>query len=487
MEDDAQPAIALAEMRMPPLIAAILFTIGILGLFWFDREPEARTSKALWVPVVWFSLAGSRAVSEWLAAFGWGDAQTLDSPEQVLAGSPIDRAVITGLLMIGVVVLATRSQRLGRLLKANLPIMLFLLYCAISISWSDYPEVAAKRWSKAVGDVVMVLIILCERQPYAAIKRFLAWTSFLLIPLSVLLIKYYPNVGLVYNRWTWKPLYGGVTLNKNSLGMICMICGLAAEWRLISCLRDRKLANRSRKLVAHGAVLLMALWLFWIANSMTSLSCFLLGSGLLWLTSVSRVSRRPAVLLTLVASLILFSAYGIFLSADAVEELGRNSTLTGRTEIWQLVLSMGSNPVLGSGFESFWLGDRLAKMWAYNRDIHQAHNGYLEIYLNLGWIGLGLLMSILITGCRRVIRMVLRQEELGGLALAFFAVAIIYNFTEAAFTTMCPVWILLLLTTMAIPRVSSVVAGIQPQMKPAMPMAQLGVGSDFIAQFGPRR
>src|SRR2546428_3149771 len=46
------------------------------------------------------------------------------------------------------------------------------------------------------------------------------------------------------------------------------------------------------------------------------------------------------------------------------ETMGRGPTLTGRTQIWHLVLSMTTNPLLGTGFESFWLGPRLQKIWS---------------------------------------------------------------------------------------------------------------------------
>ena len=70
----------------------------------------------------------------------------------------------------------------------------------MSIGWSDYPDVAFKRWIKSLGDFVMVLIILTDRDRYAAIKRALTWTAFLLMPLSVLFIKFYPDLGRGYHR-----------------------------------------------------------------------------------------------------------------------------------------------------------------------------------------------------------------------------------------------------------------------------------------------
>src|SRR5581483_4780832 len=89
----------------------------------------------------------------------------------------------------------------------------------------------------------------------------------------------------------------------------------------------------------------------------------------------------------------------------ALQSLGRNPTLTGRTEIWSAVLHFAGNPLFGTGFESFWLGDRIKHIWAYGEmtyGINEAHNGYIETYLNLGWIGVALLVNLIITGYRNI-------------------------------------------------------------------------------------
>src|SRR5204862_534470 len=126
-----------------------------------------------------------------------------------------------------------------------------------------------------------------------AVKRFLARSSFLLIPLSVLLIKYYPVLGRVYNRWTWETYFTGVSADKNGLGGICLILGLAALWRIIEEVRLDAGSRAKGVLVAHGVILAMTLWLFGKADSSTSLACFCVGAILLLMTTPF-VGRDPA-------------------------------------------------------------------------------------------------------------------------------------------------------------------------------------------------
>ena len=429
-------------------IATIVFAFGILGLFALDRGEKARTSRALWIPVVWLLIAGSRPVSLWLQM-----APSQVSPDQYLEGSPLDGALFTVLEIVGLIVLAGRGRQVGAILRRNGPILLFYLYCAVSILWSDYSFVASKRWMKYVADLVMVLIVLTDTDPSAAIKRFLARTGFLLVPLSVLLITYYPELGRVYNPWDGTPLWTGVTTDKNGLGMTSMIFGLASVWRLLQEFRGGEGGRRVGPLIAHGTVLAMVLWLLAKSNSVTSFVCFVLAGGLMTVVvSPTPLARRPATVHLLVAAILSVSLSATFLDAGGLlAHLGRDSTLTGRTAIWNRVLGMTANPLLGVGFESFWLGERLEKMWGmYYFHPNQAHNGYLEVFLNLGWAGVALLAVVLVTGYRNAVGMFRRDWRTGSLKLSYLVAAIVYNFTEAAFKELHPVWIAFLLATTAV-------------------------------------
>lgn len=438
---------------MSPLIATAFFFALILGLFWLDRDREVRTSKALWISVVWIAIACSRPVSLWFHT-----QSAVDPAQQVLDGSPVDRLVYAALLVGGIMVEVRRRKQFARLLRANGPILFFFLYCVVSFLWSDYPGVAFKRWTKAVGDLVMVWLVLTERQPLAAIKRALARLTFVLIPLSILFIKYYPEIGVGYGPWGGSPNYCGVTTHKSTLGVICLVFGLASLWRLVDAYKSHVGTRRPRQLIAHSVVLVMVFWLFRTIDSMTSMTCFVMAGTLLLAANIRMVARRRALVHLSVVFSVAASAAVVFFNAspDTLKALGRDPTLTDRTEVWGLLLSLVRNPLLGTGFESFWLGERIQKIWtAYWWHPNQAHNGYLEVYLSLGWIGVTLLVVVLIAGYLNIIKGWRRNESTTGLMLAYFLVGIVYNFTEAAFFRMqAPAWIFLLFAITAHPSIS---------------------------------
>ena len=432
-------------------LATLAFSIAIAALFLLDRDRSLRTSKALWIATLWLFISGSRPLSQWLAAFGFaGTTVQIDSPDAYLEGSPIDRALFATLLIAGIAAAAARQRRVGQFIRGNRPLIVFFLYTAVSVFWSDYPLVAFKRWIKSIGDIVIVMLVLTEDAPNGALRRILTRTGFVLIPVSVLFIKYYPELGRAYNRWTWLPSYTGVTTNKNELGMMCLVFGLGSLWQWLAAMHEGATRNGKRRVAAHLCVLGMAFWLFWVANSMTSLSCFIIAGVALAVLSLRRFAGKAWVAHLLVLGAIGLSGFALFLDADGsiVNSLGRDPSLTGRTEIWNVVLAVSANPWGGAGFESFWLGDRLQYIWDHTMNgLQEAHNGYLEVYLNLGCIGVGLLAVLMVAGYRNILLALRRDPRNGAIRLAYFIVALVYNLTEAGFRETSLGWIFFLLAT----------------------------------------
>lgn len=432
---------------MNPSLASLICWCGIAVLFYLDRDKKVRTSIALWLPIIWIAIIGSRSVSAWLGMSPTGANVQLE-------GSPLDAAVFGVLSLAAIGVLIGRGRRIRSLLAANWPILVYFSYCLVSVAWSYHPDVALKRWTKAIGDVAMVLIIVSDRQPLAALGRVVSRLGFVLFPASVLLIKYYPTLGRGYDAFGLSQ-NTGVNTNKNMLGVIVLVISLCTLWRVISLWRAKGQPDRRRHLIAQITLLGFGISLFQMANSSTSTACFILGGGLIIATGSRAIRSKPARVHLLCLGIFLGGGLTLLLGGgtDVVHALGRKSNLSGRTDIWAAVLASGTNPILGAGYESYWISPNVLTFqrilndegWWHPEGLNEAHDGYLEVYLELGWVGVCLISLCLISGYRCAVAAYKSNPTVGGMLLAYIIVTAFYNITEAGFRMMDPMWIFLLL------------------------------------------
>jgi len=433
---------------MKPILATLICFCGIAGLFYLDRERSVRSSKALWLPVIYLWLVCSRSVSEWLGV------SSGESVNAQIEGSPIDAVFFSLLLAFAIAILYRRRRKVRILLAANWPILLYFTYCLISASWSYYPDISAKRWIRSTSDLVMMLVVVTDPDPTAAIKRLLSRAGFVLLPLSLLFIKYtdlgrgYTPDGLTVNT--------GITTNKNVFGVVLLVISIGTFWQLLRLWRTKKSRERKNRLIAQTTLLLFCLVLLRMADSATSLACFALGGGLMFATTLRTFRRRPARVGLLCAAVLIAAGFAFAFSVNTVASaLGRNSNLSGRTDIWAALIPTVPNALFGAGFEGYWISPNAKLLWnALSRAgwwhpeilVTEAHNGYIELYLNLGWVGIGIVVLILVSGLARGLAALKRNQSLAGLALAYITVSFIYSATEAGFRSPNPIWIFLLLS-----------------------------------------
>jgi hypothetical protein len=97
---------------------------------------------------------------------------------------------------------------------------------------------------------------------------------------------------------------------------------------------------------------------------------------------------------------------------------------------------------------SFWTGERMeaiARKMNSEGMINQAHSGYLEQYMNLGYVGVGFIAIILISGLIKVRKHLDIDPSAAMLRLCFILTAVFSNYTEASFYGINNMWVLLLL------------------------------------------
>ena len=419
-------------------------TLGlIIWLCVKDVKRRDGVSGATWLVVMWFMINTSRPVSSW---FHGDTQQTVDG---YLDGSPLDAAFFFALIFAGGAVVAVRHVKWSAFIARNRWLFLFFLYCLVSVAWSDYPFVAFKRWFKDFGNVILLAVLLTEEKPIEAMKAALVRCGLILVPLSFVFIRYFPEIGRVFAGYNRNELmYVGVAAHKNTLGALLLVAAAALVWDLTSRTGVDPKADRPFRW-ARLFVLVQAIWLLRMANSATALLCTVLFVGIYFATRLALVQRRlPRVELYVAASATLWFTLDSTLGLSElviVDILGRDMDLTTRTEAWDLLLAADINHLVGAGFKSFWAGERMIELWKVLPNIIQSHNGYVETYLNGGLFGLGLLAVMLLTGFGRLKRELVRGSEFARVRFTFWVIVLFYNFSEAAFNQLSLLWCVTLL------------------------------------------
>jgi exopolysaccharide production protein ExoQ len=442
-----QPTIA-GLVGLSPRLALLGAVIFAAFLYVRDVRQRPNVTGAVWLPVIWVVLMGSKSIPQWLHILHI--PIPIGSQEE---GNPSEAFVHSMLIIGGLYVLNKRVVSLSKVFENNGWLMAFLLYCFVAILWSDFPFVAFKRWIKLLGHPIMALVILTEPDPDEALVTLFKRSAYFLVTASILVIKYYPNIGLRYDDWSGVPINVGIAQSKNHLGGGCMVLGLFLYWHFLRVWRADKSKARRDELRLVGLLLVMIGWLLHKSHDATATLCLLIGIGLIFLTGRRWIAKEfigTYVLIALVGLLICEFEFGIL---DRVGHLtGHLATLLGRKELWRECLAIDTNPVFGAGYDSFWLGDRLrvlseGRPWTPN----EAHNGYLEIYLNLGWVGVFMLFALIIATFRRIRLELFRNPDWGRFELAFLAALVFYNLTEATFRGFSLTFFIFFIITMEYP------------------------------------
>ena len=416
---------------MDPSLALIFSILFVFCVYWKDSKTDPQISSAIWIPIIWIMRCASRSFSYWFE----GTGGSFDFEE----GSIPDQIFFILSMIAAILVLKNRLHKLRGFIANNHALLLFFLYCLLSVLWSQYWEVSFKRWVRTIGDLLMVLVILSEDNPAKSLGKAIRKVSILLIPLSVVFIKYFPNVGRMTSK-DWGPdMWIGVATHKNTLGQLLLLSGLYYLLQII------KIQDRGTRILTY-VYLVMIAYLFYGGShsvSMTSLVLLFLVIAIYFIINRNRLNpaRNIKIMKSIFALVFCYTILSTFFADTNIfillaESLGKDPTMAGRTIMWSDLISIGiDHAIQGSGFGGFWTPSMMAKLKLLHPwGPQQAHNGYIEIFLNLGLIGLVLFFLIVISACRNTF---LKYEEIidySNLRIVLLIIALVHNVTESSFT-----------------------------------------------------
>ena len=417
---------------MPPTLAMAI-TLGFIAyLFWRDIRETPNVTNALWLPVIWVLIVCSRTLSQWFYLFGVRTFASSSFEE----GSSLDAAVLSAMIVSAILVLRQRQICLSEIVRENKWLVLFVLYCLLSAAWSDSPLISAKRWIKMLGHPIMLLVVLTEPEWEEAWTRLMKRAAYVLFPVSILWMKYYPWLGRRYE--SDGALHNvGITVTKNELGVISIVFGLFFFWCLLQMWPNRRESAYRKELLLNVGLLSLTGYCLAKAHSATSVLSLVLSAIImlsLGLGFVDKARIRTYAVISLLAVTAAQAFFGVF--GRIIELTGHSSTLEGRGHLWEVVLATDHNPILGAGYESYWSGERLQSIWSmpefWWKPI-QAHNGYIEVYLNLGIVGLAILIGVLLVAFKKCSEELIYRFEWGRLMISYLGMLVLHNWTEAGF------------------------------------------------------
>lgn len=423
-------------------LIAISFWILVIWLIRRDTARRDGISGALWIPTLWAGILLSRSVSGWI---GGGAVDSLE-------GSPIDRLFYFGVIATSLAILSRRNVNWALFFQRNWPIFLFYGFFLVSVLWSESPFSSFKRWFKDIGNIFVAMVILTERNPSQAIRAVFTRCAYVLFPLSVIFVRWFPDLGRVYSRSGGLQIVG-VTTQKNSLGILVVVCGLILLWDWLERSHDDRHPDKLSRYLPL-VLLLNGIYLLHLSDSQTSILCMIVGAIILLSSRIPVLRKKIGALggFSLAAALGFYFLDWMFgVKAALLGAMGRDETLTGRTDVWRELLALQTDPVFGTGFLSFW-SDQAYQSKLPNWVGFSAHNGYLETYIDGGFVGIFFLVVLLLVSGWRVNRQLAKDNTYVLVQFAVFWIVLIGNYSESHFGRMTPLWFLFLMTSLIVPR-----------------------------------
>jgi O-antigen ligase len=320
------------------------------------------------------------------------------------------------------------AKRLMSAMRFAAPVLGLAVLSVLSTAWSQDPAITFRRSVMLLGPTVFALF-LHVRYGYRQQLELLLLAGISAAALSFAICLVFPKVGLdpTMHDGAWQ----GIFPQKNVCARACVFFTLSAV----------VLWGRSvkRTLTASLAFLLLGALLF-KTHSVTGL--ILMGVAVLATLSIRllrnfRANESVVLCTVLIACVIAGASFFAANFAEVALFFGKNSTLTGRTAIWDgAVEAMTKHPVLGYGYSAFWLGLRgesanivLATKWM----VPAAHDGFLDLWLQLGAVGVVLFSISLWQGCSAAVwclrHVGWEAAEWGG---GIMLMTILYNLDETS-------------------------------------------------------
>jgi O-antigen ligase len=304
----------------------------------------------------------------------------------------------------------------------------YLAFTGTSVVWAFKPEISFSRFATQMMMLIAIMpLMFAGRRADIMPKIFYCYAVGAILNMALILGGY----SVQSEAMGLKIGYPGYFTFKGELGEFAAFAFLFSLYEII-----HSGWRRARGLIIGATTLYLVI----VSMSKGSLGCALLAA--LLATVVLLVGRKMRVSPPIVLSPLLIG-YAV-LSAMLGDLINRiswhiygNYDLSGRIYIWQFVdFEIAKKPLFGWGYRSIWLvgpdSPTLTDTGSWVGRMPSAHNGYLDMMLDTGYVGLILFIVFIFATLRAIGRVTGRDPARAWLLLSIALFISLQNFLESA-------------------------------------------------------
>jgi exopolysaccharide production protein ExoQ len=360
------------------------------------------------------------------------EVQTLQS---IIEARPENRIFWLAMAAITVALAARNRSRLGRFTLPPHLICLFayLAFAGVSVLWAFSPDRSLIRFVQQVMVITSIVLpaMLSARAANMIRGLFLCFAFALILNIPFVLGGYVTIVPYASSHGSVLVNIGyqGYFIGKNYLGECAALALL---------LSFHEMLYRGWRRAFGFIIAVIAIILLFLSSCKTALGLALISPFLAAFALITRKITRlsPAIiLLSIPLCYILLSSVSNFNMNRISYILYGDSTLTGRTIIWDFAQSeIDRRPFLGWGYQSFWLvpgSPAVVDALGWVKMMPNSHNGYYDTMLEMGYVGLAFLLVFVLATLHAVGRVADRDPARARLVLSVVVFIILYNYFES--------------------------------------------------------
>jgi O-antigen ligase len=361
----------------------------------YSATPIARlfVSWVLLVPLMYiagdggFFFFGGQANNQLAAYYG----ALVSDPRRTVENAAMS-VLVFGLLLV---VLFPRFKSVLGMVRRHKVFAILAGWAAISCLWSQFPVVTL-MWAPIAAFNVVFAFYLYRRFSPEQQMQLLLGLGWLCLVLNIILSMFFPQYGLDYE--VAKVAWRGMCSTKNLCSMTTSFLLPAAFY-----VPARSVFAKVSRVVYVGLSILV---IFMTHSATGEIGLAFLLVFVAAMGPISRLRNRDRSIALLLGATTALALVSTFLAAgkQILILLNRDPTLTGRTEIWASIIpAILQRPILGYGYQAFWRGYEgasaniaLSNGWA----VSSAHNSFLQVGLDLGLVGVALVMYTIVIALR---------------------------------------------------------------------------------------